>query len=596
MMQKTKSFSKRLFFAYSIFLIIILSLIFFSCYYLLLNSQQRRNAEIQIEMTQNIQNKLDRSLQNMDEIINGLMFNQHFMDIIQNNASGVFTETDSADILNYLAALDAPNFQTHRIIVFSHDFYYNWSKTEEEPFYVQVMAKGYLWGRDIIRKKGHKVILGTHSDLFVPKLDWVYSVARSIMDGEQCYGIIEVQNSYSQLEEICTSSQYSAETLVIDENGSLIYPREKDDQVMQILNEANFSKLKTDQFESGCVQLGDQMVSYSTSSYSGWTTIMYIPRNLLMPYAYRPLTLIMLMMPLTCIVSLILAFYMTKRMSAPLVALSKSLSQVSLNNLSVPLPPAGGIEEIDSILSTFHDTLDRLERSIALSIQARANEEHARYLALERQMNPHTLYNSLNVIESVCYINGDLAGSRLCLCLSRMLRYISDYSKSSYVLEDEVAYLNSYIDLITTRYDGRLAISVAVDDSLMQEVLPKYTLQPLVENAVQHGMDPEAVILHVSVTISRFEDGWQIDVIDDGRGFSPERLQEIRSRIDNWNNNCGNSSSIINAPVGNLAVINIYARCRILFGEAFRLQMENDDCTGGARVSLTIPYRKEENQ
>ncbi|MNO49216.1 Sensor histidine kinase YpdA [compost metagenome] len=225
--------------------------------------------------------------------------------------------------------------------------------------------------------------------------------------------------------------------------------------------------------------------------------------------------------------------------------------------------------------------LNQLEIEIEQNAQARANEERANYIALQSLMNPHTIYNTITMIESVCYMNGDFEAADLCIAFSKMLRYISDNTKSAYTVEDELQHLNHFAILIKKRYEGRLLVEVSADPTLLAEVIPKFTLQPLVENAIKHGMNRNCLPFIVRVVIEATASGWRICVTDNGKGFAQEKIDEIFALFA-YSDNClqGNKKDILNMKIDNMALNNIYIRWRIMKGSGFHIRIDNMEPSG----------------
>lgn len=180
--------------------------------------------------------------------------------------------------------------------------------------------------------------------------------------------------------------------------------------------------------------------------------------------------------------------------------------------------PHYNIVEIENINRSFQAMLRQLRGEIARNAESRANEERANYIALQSQMNPHTIYNTIAMIESVCYMNGDLEASQLCIAFSKMLRYISDNTRSAYTVEDELRHLENYAALMKKRYESRLEIGIQSDSALLTQIIPKFTLQPLVENAIKHGMNRSSRPFVVNVTVKTVTGGWRVEVSENGNG------------------------------------------------------------------------------
>ena len=586
--KKKHKYFNQLFFTYSTAFRLFLTLVFGIALGFIYREQYSRNVEIRGQLVSQIQSQLDSSLEGMDRIINGLLFSRSFMEIMADSANTSSSPLYYNEVLNYFLTLDAPDLSTYRIIAFNDDTYYTLTKSDENPSFIENAVSTYPWKDEILAAHGEKIILPVHADSFSSQGAFVYSVTRAITDGRKNYGIIEVQNEYGNIEQICSLENISGEVLLFSPDGGLIYPAEKSGEyeIYQTVSEKGSS-------EGSFIQNGTQ-ISYATSDYSGWTVVLSCPVLSLVPFGVEAILLTIFVFFVLIVIVLILFRVLTRRLVAPLGDLNSALSEVSLDNLSLELPHRYNIEEIESINQSFQNMFRHLKNAINVSIQSRANEERASYLALQSQMNPHTIYNTISMIECVAYMNGDLEASELCIRFSRMLRYISDFTKDIYTVEDEVAHLNNYAFLIQKRYDGTMDIHVTADECLLGETLPKFTLQPLVENCVKHGFRSSVSHFVVRVTIQGTPEDWAIRITDNGSGFTEESLERIRKQLEKCEEDLVNQNDIVNRKIGSLAISNIYIRCRILYRGGFRFSFGNNTDGPGAFVEISI-LRKEKD-
>lgn len=576
MTEKKRRYPQQLFLTYSVALIAILLCIFGVVLFMSYREQYTAGVESRVQLAEKTGAQLDASLQGMDRIINGLLFNKAFIGIMKDDDAMAHYTGYSRQALNLFVAMDAPLFPTRRIIAFRDNIYYNLGKQAENQEYIQAAIKTYPWNS----QSGEKLILPPHPDPFDPARQTVYSVIRGVVDGNNQYGMIEVQNDYNELAKACELEAHIGRIAVFTSGGDQIYPLPDEGQpvpdwLFDSVNNANIA--------AGVTARG-YSVSYSRSEYSGWITVIYCPVSGVVRYAFSITVLAVTLFALLVAAGLVTIRILANRLTRPLVDMNKALANVSLDNLELPLPQSYKIVEIENIYRTFQMVFSELKEAIAKNIQLSANEEHAKYLALQSQMNPHTIYNTIGMIESVSYMNGDMEVSNLCICFSEMLRYISDYEKQSYTVSDEIKHLADYTVLIKKRYEGKLEIESRVETGLENRILPKFTIQPLVENAVKHGFGSDVSSLCIKVAVRKNDIGWELEVCDNGKGFTPEALREF----EEFRVSLVTDDYLRQKKIGKLALANIYIRCHILYGEKFRFEIESGKPCG-ARVKLIIP-------
>lgn len=212
---------------------------------------------------------------------------------------------------------------------------------------------------------------------------------------------------------------------------------------------------------------------------------------------------------------------------------------------------------------------ERREREVRQArLEARLSE--ARLAALQGQLQPHFLFNTLNTISSVLYDDPRRADD-LIARLSDLLRASLDAPHRPEVsLEEELAILRGYVDLVTTRFEDRLTVTVDVDPAARGASVPVFLVQPLVENAVLHGVGPRAGPGSVAVTVAREGDDLRIDVADDGPGIT------------------GDPEAAVGRGIG---LANTRERLAHLHGDRAALTLANE-AGGGLRVTVRLPCRR----
>ena len=587
-MKKRKYFN-QLFITYSTAFLLLLTVLFTVTLIFIYREQYSRNVEIRSQLVSQIQSQVDSSLEGMDRIATGLIFNRNFTEIMADSAETSSIPRYDDEVLSYFLMLDAPDISTYRIIAFNDDVYYTMTKSDENPSHIRAAASSYHWKAQVMDSKGEKVVLPVHPDSFSEAGTPVYSIARSITDGRDEYGIVEVQNEYSAIESICSLDNISGQVSLFAPDGTRIYPQSTDGKQDKDSYYRNIYKTVSEKegSEGNFFHNGTQ-IAYSTSDYSGWTVALSCSFLSLVPFGLESLVLIFTVFLCLAGTALILFRVLTRRMVAPLNDLNQALKEVSLDNLSLELPRTYNTEEIESINQSFQKMFGHLKNAINISIQSRANEERANYLALQSQMNPHTIYNTISMIECAAYMNDDQEVCELCIRFSKMLRYISDYTRDVYSVEDEVSHLKNYAFLIQKRYEGKMDIYITADDTLLREQLPKFTLQPLVENCINHGFSAAVSHFSVSVDISGTPDAWKIRIVDNGSGFTEESMTRIADQLKKADLDLTDQNEIIKRKIGNLAITNNYIRCRILYRDCFRFTYGNNPDSPGAYVQIEI--------
>ena len=208
--------------------------------------------------------------------------------------------------------------------------------------------------------------------------------------------------------------------------------------------------------------------------------------------------------------------------------------------------------------------------------------------ALKMQIQPHYLYNTLDVIRMSALEGGDGKTARLIESLSHQLRYVIGDHRERVALRQELDNLNEYGVLIAARYEGRIGINIEAADSDLGLLVPKLLLQPFVENAVKHGLRDRPEGGSVLVEVARLEDALQILVLNDGAPVEPERLEHIRDFLDRAAVGEQDGEGIVS-----VGMKNTYDRIKLNCGPAYGFTIDSGGSMGTI-VTIRLPIWRDE--
>ena len=218
----------------------------------------------------------------------------------------------------------------------------------------------------------------------------------------------------------------------------------------------------------------------------------------------------------------------------------------------------------------------------------RVSNRHAQYLALQNQINPHFLYNTLEAIRGDALSEGmeNIAG--ITEALATFFRYTISNVDNLVTLEEELSNAENYFAIQNYRFGDRISMQVDFErgsEAARDFKLPKLTLQPIIENAIIHGLEHKVGSGKVTVRIDSDAQRLMIEVTDDGGGMSEAMLDEINSRLLN---STGAGGGEERARSGGIALINVDNRIKLLFGERYGLCVSSIQGQG-TRVDISLP-------
>lgn len=265
----------------------------------------------------------------------------------------------------------------------------------------------------------------------------------------------------------------------------------------------------------------------------------------------------------------------------PLTALSKQMKKVGNGNFT-PSAEIGGSREIVNLTESFNDMVAHIERLIRLNYLAEINEKTSRLTALEAQINPHFLYNTLQAISTEALLNDQPQIHEMITSLASNLRY-SIKGGDLVSLRAEMKYTRNYIMLQKMRLEDRLNVKIDLDDQAEQLLIPKISIQTLVENSIIHGMGPDSDSIFISIRAALSASGsgrlLEITVADDGCGIEPEQQKKMQQEFRDY---------LKPGTAGKIGLANLYSRLQLLYQGKAELVIRSDPGEGTS-ITMQIP-------
>lgn len=233
-------------------------------------------------------------------------------------------------------------------------------------------------------------------------------------------------------------------------------------------------------------------------------------------------------------VFVLLALYMffSRQMSQPVAKLKQAMDEVQKGNLDVEVNVQTK-DEMQYISEGFNKMVRDLREYINEVYVAQICQKEAELNALKMQIQPHYLYNTLDVIRMTALEHGDAETAKLLESLASQLRYVLGKQNERLPLREEMQMLQEYFVIMKARYQNRIRFHVRLEGEDAELLIPKMLLQPVVENAVRHGLKMKKSGGVVAIEVKRQSDHLEISVMDDGVGMSEERVRRMQEVLDN---------------------------------------------------------------
>ncbi len=266
----------------------------------------------------------------------------------------------------------------------------------------------------------------------------------------------------------------------------------------------------------------------------------------------------------------------SRRLSAPILTLMRQMNKVESGNLNSHVEVRSN-DELGRLSHSFNRMVDRLKAYIDEAYVAQLKQKQSELNALKSQIRPHFLYNTLEVIRMSAVDKDDHEVADMILALSNQLKYVIDYGDEKVSIHRELDNIKDYFYIISVRYDQRfdLHCHVAQDVDINWPIL-KLSLQPIVENAIHHGLRQQGRG-SVGITVERYERDLVITVYDDGAGMGADMLARLNATLNDPQ-----------AVSKNIGLKNVHERIKSVFGDAYGIVINSREHIGTSIV-LTFP-------
>nr|WP_285865661.1 sensor histidine kinase [Lederbergia lenta] len=253
--------------------------------------------------------------------------------------------------------------------------------------------------------------------------------------------------------------------------------------------------------------------------------------------------------------------------------IDSAIREVEKGNLAVRIPEFKQKDELSTIANSFNSMLDELNSYIDRFYVLNIKQQQAELKALQSQINPHFLFNTLEVIRMAAVIEGSKTSSKMIYHLSRLFRYTLD-SKETVPLYIELDHTNQYLQLMQLHHPNKLDIIVDIPKDIENIPIQKLILQPVIENYMIHGFRKDQTDNHLEIRVSRVEEKIEITVKDNGIGISKARLKEIMDHLDDKGD-----------VIQSIGLKNVHQRLRLKYGTDYGLSIQSME---GIETIITI--------
>lgn len=337
--------------------------------------------------------------------------------------------------------------------------------------------------------------------------------------------------------------------------------------------------------QSGEMAADENFWFYRSAGRDKLAILQVLPRSVITAVVGKNLLVGLLAAAAAVLAAVGFSLLFSRVVSGPIVALSEKMRSVTIRDYDAGGGTRRG-DEIGLLESSFDTMVQRNQELIAQKFQTRIEKRSAQLRALQAQINPHFMYNTLQIIGGMAIKKDAPEIYDVTVELSDIMRYSLSFGKEMVPLREELRYLDSYLSIQNRRFGERIQINRNIDETLLDCLIPKLILQPLVENSLEHGLSGKGGAWRVELTGTLEGGDMLLSVSDNGLGMDSERLAYIRAEIAKGVDNAIASSA-------HIGLVNVNSRIRLKYAGQYGVTV--DSVQGeGTRVGIRMPAQWEE--
>ena len=264
----------------------------------------------------------------------------------------------------------------------------------------------------------------------------------------------------------------------------------------------------------------------------------------------------------------------------------KSIRNVQKGDLNVVIPECGN-DEMGELGTQINKMLERIKQLMNDNLNREMLAKNSEIRALQNQINAHFIYNVLESIKMMAEIDEEYAISDVVTSLGKLLRYSMKWVSGNVLVEQELEYIENYMALINLRFDYEIYLSLNIPELILKQEIPKMSLQPIVENAICHGIEQMAEDTNIYIKGLLEGDDCVIEITDAGKGMTEDEVKRLKQKIAGEIDSNGGSGN-------GIGLKNVQDRIHIAFGEKYGIEIASMiGCYTKIRVRIPITHREE---
>jgi len=453
------------------------------------------------------------------------------------------------------------------------------SDREEVAFKPAEDLRGQDWYRNAMEAPGKVMISSSHVEhLYMGEYRWVVSISKRLgQPGEPGRGVLMVDLKLNVINNLCRQIELGNRgyVFILDPAGDLIYHPQQQLLYSRLKSEAIPALLEAKDSSISIEESGDRKIYTIRTNEFGWKVIGVTYPDELVGNKGEIRTTSIVAGVAFLIVALSISVFLSFRLTKPIKRLESLMKKVEKGDFDLRVE-VESTDEIGKLSRSFNLMIGKIKDLMGQIVEEQEMKRISELKAMQAQIHPHFLYNTLDSIIWMAEMGKMAEVVKMTGALAKLFRSSISKGDELVPIEVELEHIQNYLTIQKIRYKNKFTYDIDVEPDILGCKTLKIVLQPLVENAIYHGLKQQAVIGHISVTGRRERDGIALRVVDDGVGMSEEQLRALSEKWRHGEHGKG------------VGLQNVDQRIRLYFGDIYGLSIESE-LEEGTTVVLRIP-------
>ncbi|WP_200859479.1 sensor histidine kinase [Ruminiclostridium cellobioparum] len=488
------------------------------------------------------------------------------------------------EVLNSENKLLSAQNSVNNFIVFKSNIYSIYVKGFNGLVFDSASAENTITGKQegqLYALRGESMLISDMVKNYDNSRTAVISLLRLLKDLDDLssnLAIIKLNISEEEISKIYQSKMLGTkgDYFIIDENETIISAMDKQKLGTKLDTKYNNPKMYSAQsgYFNSVIDKHNFLVTYINLSRPGWKLINLVPLDQLSDDTkiIRSITVYGVLISLALCLLLILFFSL--KVLSPLKQIRRYMKYIENENFNVSINVKGN-DEISLLGKSFNKMSKKLNELINEVYTVQIKQKEAELKALQAQINPHFLYNTLDTIYWMCRMENAVESSYLIQALSRLFRLSLNSGNEFTTVRHEIDHLDNYITIQEKRFEELIRFKINVSDEVLGCKVVKLVLQPLVENAIYHGIEKKGSQGTISVSVLREGNDVVYIIQDDGAGADEEELTKLLEKVEKNNRGFG--------------IKNVNDRIKLYFGNEYGIKFSSS-YENGTTVTVRQPF------